>query len=150
LAARGTAGAQAQPEPAVRPTQIPDQSVKPVRCKDLPELRLALIGSLRRDRGILASGIEKSLPWEWAAADSSGGGKLLIPVRDSLTAGLLEKEYPLIRQILGELWDTPLELEVIVSPDSTGDAGKEPELPPQVALVQRMFRGTVVKISSKE
>jgi DNA polymerase-3 subunit gamma/tau len=121
---------------------------KPAYCRDLPELRLALIGSLHRDRGILASGIEKSLPWEWA--DPSGGGKLLIPVRDPLTAGLLKKEYPLIRQILGELWEGPLELEVIVSPDSAGDAGKEPELPPQVALVQRMFRGTVVKISTME
>ncbi|GHV77470.1 hypothetical protein AGMMS49942_22910 [Spirochaetia bacterium] len=120
---------------------------KPAPCKDLPELRLALIGSLRGDRGILASGIEKSLPWEWAA---ESGGKLLIPVRDTLTAELLKKEYPLIRQILGELWDKPLDIEVVVSPDSAGDGDKEPELPPQVAMVQRMFRGTVVKISSME
>jgi DNA polymerase-3 subunit gamma/tau len=127
---------------------------EPARCKDLPELRLALIGRLHRDRGILASGIEKSLPWEWATESAGSGpsGKLLIPVRDTLTAELLKKEYPLIRQILRELWggqaDKPLELEVIVSPD--GDAGKEPELPPQVVMVQRMFRGTVVKKSSKE
>jgi hypothetical protein len=107
---------------------------------------MALIGRLHRERGILASGIEKSLPWEWAEPS----GKLLIPVRDTLTAGLLKKEYPLIRQILGELWDTPLELEVIVSPDSAEDAGNELELPSQVALVQRMFRGTVVKISTME
>ncbi|GHV74135.1 hypothetical protein AGMMS49940_14370 [Spirochaetia bacterium] len=68
-------------------------------------------------------------------------------MRDALTAGLLKKEYPLIRQILGELWEGhPLDIEVVVSSGNAGDA----ELPPQVALVQRMFRGTVVKKSSME
>jgi hypothetical protein len=131
------AGTQAPPEP---------ETAKPEPCKDLPELRHALIGSLSRGRGILASGIEKSLPWEWA--DSAADGKLLIPVRDPLTAELLKKEYPLIRQTLGDLWGKPLSVEVIEA--GAGDAVKEPDLPPQAALVLRMFRGTVVKKNSTE
>jgi hypothetical protein len=142
------------PAELVPAAQLPGQSVKSVPCKDLSELRQATIESLNRDRGILASGIEKSLPWEWAepsAAEDATGEKLLIPVRDPLTAELLKKEYPLIRQILGELWGKPLALEVIVSSGNAGEAvAREPELPPQVELVRQMFRGTVVKISSME
>jgi hypothetical protein len=97
----------------------------------------------------LASGIEKSQPWEWA--DASVGGKLLIPVRDPLTAELLKKEYSLIRQILGDLWGKPLTLEVIEAPDKAGEAAaKEPDLAPQAELVRRIFRGTVVKKNSME
>jgi hypothetical protein len=131
-------------------TQTQPEAAKSFPCKDLPELRLALIGSLHGDRGILASGIEKSLPWEWARESdgAASSGKLLVPVRDTLTAELLKKEYSLLRQTLAELWGRPLELEVIVSPDSAGDAAAgEPDLPPQVEMVQRMFRGTVVKKS---
>jgi DNA polymerase-3 subunit gamma/tau len=114
--------------------------------RDLPALREALIRSLRRDRRILASGIEKTLPWKWE--DPSGEEKLLIPAPDTLTAELLKKERPLIRQIAGELWGKALSLEVIEIPDESG--GTEPDLPPQAELVRRMFRGTVVKKSVVE
>jgi DNA polymerase-3 subunit gamma/tau len=151
LAAR-EAAAQPAAAPAVR-----EEAAKPAPCKDLKELRQALIKSLGRDRGLLASGIEKSLPWEWAkdpkgaappGSAESGAEKLLIPVRDTLTAGLLKKEYPHIRQILGDLWGKPLTVEVLET--SAGDAPREPDLPPQAELVLRMFRGTVVKKRSTD
>jgi DNA polymerase-3 subunit gamma/tau len=126
----------------------PQEKTPGERPKDLPELREVLIRSLRRDRGILASGIEKSLSWEWAGG--SVGEKLLIPVQDPLTAELLKKDYPLIRQILGDLWEGSPAIEVTVIPDSSGDAGGEAPLPPQVEMVRRMFRGTVVKKSTLE
>ncbi|MDR2738710.1 MAG: DNA polymerase III subunit gamma/tau [Treponema sp.] len=136
-----------QPQPVSPREKAPEE--KP---KDLSELRKMLIRSLHRDRGILASGIEKSLPWEWAGV--SAGENLLIPVRDPLTAELLKKDYPLIRQILEDLWgepqEKPLTIEVIVAPDSAGDAGGEAPLPPQAEMVRRMFRGTVVKKSTLE
>jgi DNA polymerase-3 subunit gamma/tau len=109
--------------------------------RDLPALREALIHSLGRDRRLLASGIEKTLPWKWE--DPSGEKNLLIPAPDTLTAELLKKERPLIRQILEELRGEALSLEVIEIPDE--DEGQEPEIPPQAELVRRMFRGTVVK-----
>jgi hypothetical protein len=132
------AGAQAGPE---------QKTGEPLQGHGLPELRAALIRSLSRDRGILASGIEKSPPWEWAEA--SVDEKLLIPVRDPLTAGLLKKDYPFIRQILGDLWGKPLAIEVLEIPEEPG-ALKEPDLAPQAELVLRMFRGTVVKKSDME
>jgi DNA polymerase-3 subunit gamma/tau len=107
----------------------------------LEELRETLIRSLKRDRGILASGIEKTLPWEWA--DPPAEEKLLLPVRDTLTAELLKKDYSLIRQILGELWGKALVVEVVETPSEAEE--KTPDLPPQAEMVRRMFRGTVVK-----
>jgi DNA polymerase-3 subunit gamma/tau len=142
-----TSAAGTPPQPVSPREKAPEE--KP---KDLSELREMLIRSLHRDRGILASGIEKSLPWEWAGV--SAGENLLIPVRDPLTAELLKKDYPLIRQILEDLWggpqEKPLTIEVIVAPDSAGDAGGETPLPPQAEMVRRMFRGTVVKKSTLE
>ena len=114
--------------------------------RDLPALREALVRSLGRDRRILASGIEKTLPWQWE--DPAGEGKLLIPAPDTLTAELLRKERPLIRQMAGDLWGKDLSLEVIETSGENG--GEEPELPPQAELVRRMFRGTVVKKSAME
>jgi DNA polymerase-3 subunit gamma/tau len=143
--------AETPEETQVTETQ-PQEKAPGEKPKDLPELREILIRSLPRDRGILASGIEKSLPWEWAGV--SAGKKLLIPVRDPLTAELLKKDYPLIRQILGDLWgepqERPLTIEVIVAPDSAGDTGGEAPLPSQAEMVRRMFRGTVVKKSTME
>jgi hypothetical protein len=112
---------------------------------ELPELRAALIRTLSQDRGILASGLEKSLPWEWA------GEQLLIPVQDPLTAELLKKERPFIRQSLENLWRKPLAFEIIERNDGAADSPdspKEPELSPQVEMVLRMFRGTVVTTSN--
>jgi DNA polymerase-3 subunit gamma/tau len=136
-----TPATETQPQPVL----TPQERAPGEKPKDLPELREILIRSLPRDRGILASGIEKSLPWEWAGV--SAGENLLIPVRDPLTAELLKKNFPLIRQILEDLWGGPLTVEVIVVPDSTG--GEAP-LPPQAEMVRRMFRGTVVKKSTVE
>ncbi|MDR1596439.1 MAG: DNA polymerase III subunit gamma/tau [Treponema sp.] len=151
MAARKVAEAPAEtPVTGTQPVLAPQEKAPGEKPKDLPELREMLIRSLPRDRGILASGIEKSLPWEWGSA----GEKLLIPVRDPLTAELLKKDYPLIRQILGDLrgepQGRPLTIEVIVAPDSTGDTADEAPLPPQAEMVRRMFRGTVVKKSTME
>ncbi|MDR1250319.1 MAG: DNA polymerase III subunit gamma/tau [Treponema sp.] len=160
MAARKTAESAILPE-TVLPAEsaIPAESALPVEAalpadaaeqakpegaavpRDLPALREALIHSLGRDRRILASGIEKTLPWKWE--DPSGEQNLLIPAPDTLTAELLKKERPLLRQILGELWGKALSPEVIEIPDE--DEGQEPEIPPQAELVRRMFRGTVVK-----
>jgi DNA polymerase-3 subunit gamma/tau len=155
MAARKTEGA---PLPAK--TALPAEAAEPVKPegaavpkampravpRDLPALREALIHSLGRDRRLLASGIEKTLPWKWE--DPSGEKNLLIPAPDTLTAELLKKERPLIRQILEELWGEALSLELIEIPDE--DQGQEPEIPPQAELVRRMFRGTVVKKSAPE
>jgi DNA polymerase-3 subunit gamma/tau len=118
----------------------------PETPRDLPALREALVRSLGRDRRILASGIEKTLPWKWE--DPSGEEKLLIPAPDTLTAELLGKERSLIRQMAAKLWGKDLSLEVIETPAENGE--EELKLPPQAELVRRMFRGTVVKKNTME
>jgi DNA polymerase-3 subunit gamma/tau len=140
----GETAAQAKPESGA-PTPPGKKSPENIP-RDLPALREALVRSLGRDRRILASGIEKTLPWKWE--DPSGEEKLLIPAPDTLTAELLRKERPLIRQMVGELWGKDLSLEVIETPEESGEG--KPELPPQAELVRRMFRGTVVKKSPME
>ncbi|WP_041611811.1 DNA polymerase III subunit gamma/tau [Treponema primitia] len=155
-------------EAGALPGESPVEAAVP--CKDLPELREALIKSLRQDRGLLASGLDKSLPWEWAGAnsigddgngantvetngsgDSPGEGKLRIPVQDPLTAELIKKDSALIRQLLGKLWGKPVLPEAVQVP-AGAPGGVEPEKPlsPQAEMVRRMFRGTVVKTNGME
>jgi DNA polymerase-3 subunit gamma/tau len=142
MAARKTAEGALPVEMPVPAAAMEPVKPEPVAVpRDLPALREALIRSLGRDRRILASGIEKTLPWKWE--DPSGEQNLLIPAPDTLTAELLKKERSLIRQILEELRGEALSLEVIEIPDE--NEGQEPEIPPQAELVRRMFRGTVVK-----
>jgi DNA polymerase-3 subunit gamma/tau len=142
----GETAAQAKPGPGANSGEPPQDKSADNSPGDLPALRKALVQSLGQDRQILASGIAKTLPWKWE--DPAGEEKLLIPVSDTLTAELLRKERPLIRQIAEKLWGKALSLEVIETPDE--GRGEEPELPPQAELVRRMFRGTVVKKSTME
>jgi DNA polymerase-3 subunit gamma/tau len=108
--------------------------------RDAAGLREAVIGGFREDRGMLASGLEKSLPWEWE------GDKLIIPVRDALTARLLKNDAALIRKALSASAGKPLFCEVVERAAPPGDeAEKPPELSPQAEMVRRMFRGTIVK-----
>ncbi|MDR3123716.1 MAG: DNA polymerase III subunit gamma/tau [Treponema sp.] len=145
MGAQEIAGTPAAGETAAQDKPAPGANAEPPPG-DLPALREALIRSLGRDRRLLASGIEKTLPWKWE--DPSGADKLLIPAPDTLTAELLKKERSLIRQLAGELWGKALSLEVIETPGENG--GEDSELPPQAELVRRMFRGTVVKKSAME
>jgi DNA polymerase-3 subunit gamma/tau len=108
--------------------------------QDTARLREAVIGGLRRDRGMLASGLEKSSPWEWE------GSKLIIPVQDALTARLLRNEAALIRKALSASAGKPLLCEVVERAGPPGDPEEAPpEIPPQAEMVRRMFRGTIVK-----
>jgi hypothetical protein len=101
-----------------------------------------LIGAFRAQKGLLASGLEKSLPWEWA------GEKLLIPVRDRLGAELLKKDAALIREALADAGGRSLSFEVVIreEEEAAGPPPEDaPELSPQAEMVLRLFRGTVVK-----
>ncbi|MDR0598201.1 MAG: hypothetical protein LBG14_06820, partial [Treponema sp.] len=142
----GETAGRDKPEPGANAGNKPQEKPAENFPGDLPALREALIRSLGRDRQLLASGIAKTLPWEWE--DPSGKEKLLIPASDTLTAELLKKELPLIRQLAEELWGKALSFEVIEIPDEGG--GEERELPPQAELVRRLFRGTVVRRSAME
>jgi hypothetical protein len=116
-------------------------SGRPV-IQDPARLKSALIAAFRDRKGLLASGLEKSLPWEWA------GEKLLIPVRDTLGAELLKKDAPFIREALADAGGRPLPFEVVIREQaSPGPPPEEkPELSPQAEMVLRLFRGTVVKV----
>ncbi|MDR2759605.1 MAG: DNA polymerase III subunit gamma/tau [Spirochaetaceae bacterium] len=107
---------------------------------DAARLKTALINNFKLNRGLLASGLERSLPWEWS------GDKLIIPVRDSLGVELLKKDAALIREALIRIRGRPLSFEVVVG-NHSGEAQPEeaPADSPQVELVCRVFRGTVVK-----
>jgi hypothetical protein len=139
MAARGAQSpAAAEPRPPEpQPLSEPPVPEAPTAQIELPELREGAIRGLSQVRGILASGLEKSLPWKWK------GEILVIPLQDALAAQLLKNDAPLIRQVLADLWGSPLQFEVAVE---AGDAPPEKEeLAPQAALVLRMFRGTVVE-----
>jgi DNA polymerase-3 subunit gamma/tau len=121
---------------------VPEQPPEEAHCGP-DELRDKTIRSLKQVRGILASGLEKSLPWKWEKES------LVIPIRDALAAQLLKNDASLIRQVLADLWGSPLGFEITVE---AGDASfkEKNDLTPEAALVLRMFRGTVVKQNSME
>jgi DNA polymerase-3 subunit gamma/tau len=106
---------------------------------DLIRLREALIGDLKRDREILASGLEKSLPWEWA------GDRVIIPLRDALTVQLIKKDTALIQDALTAFVGKPLLFEVSQEKGPPPEEEPAPEIPIQAEMVRRMFRGTIVK-----
>jgi DNA polymerase-3 subunit gamma/tau len=113
---------------------------EPIPEGDAVRLKAALIKGFKTNRGLLASGLERSLPWEWS------GDKLIIPVRDTLGVELLKKNAAPIQEALVRIWGRPLSFEVVVG-NHPGEAlpGKTPALSPQVELVCRVFRGTVIK-----
>jgi DNA polymerase-3 subunit gamma/tau len=122
------------PPPEKDPPDPGGQSVP-----DLIRLREAVIGDLKRDREILASGLEKSLPWEWA------GDRIIIPLRDALTVQLLKKDAALIREVFAAFAGKPLPFEVSEERGAPQDEGESPEIPAQAETVRRVFRGTIVK-----
>jgi DNA polymerase-3 subunit gamma/tau len=115
-------------------------------------LRERTISQLRGERGILASGLEKTLPWEWE------GDKLIIPAEDAFRAELLKRDLVLIRDVLTSLRGKPVYPEILVRPspavpehsaevtDQRSDF-PEGEAPPTdpVERVRQVFQGTVVK-----
>jgi hypothetical protein len=127
-------------EPAVDPAVDPAVG-RTSGPPDPARLKTALIGAFRARKGILASGLEKSLPWEWT------GEKLVIPVRDTLGAELLKKDAAFIREALADTEGRPLAFEVVIREDSSPEPPPEEkeDLSPQAEMVLRLFRGTVVK-----
>ncbi|MDR2185300.1 MAG: DNA polymerase III subunit gamma/tau [Treponema sp.] len=109
--------------------------------------RQELIVRLRQERGILASALDGSLPWEWE------GDKLVIPVRDAFKIQLLQKDKALISRVLAALTGKDPVFEVVQrnaggefpAGVSRARTGETPELSPQAERVRRVFQGTVVK-----
>ncbi|MDR2630657.1 MAG: DNA polymerase III subunit gamma/tau [Spirochaetaceae bacterium] len=102
-------------------------------------LRAALISGFKVNRGLLASGLERSWPWKWS------GDKLIIPVRDPLGAELLRKDAARIQEALSRIRGGPLSFEVVVENHGEEPPAEErPAISPQAELVCRVFRGTVV------
>ncbi len=107
----------------------------------LEVVKRGVIDALRRERGLLASGLEKSLPWE------AEGERVIIPATDRLAAELLGKDAHAIQAALLEITGKPFIVEV-VERSSAGPAaasGARTETIPQIETVRRMFRGTIVR-----
>jgi DNA polymerase-3 subunit gamma/tau len=101
----------------------------------IESIREKIILDLKEEKVFLASALEKSLPWEIQ------GDELVIPVKDSLTLGMLTKEQSLIASILGEKGIK----KVRIKEQSPDQAPEHKETPPELEMVRHMFRGTIVK-----
>ncbi len=120
--------------------ESPDSSPGPALDTDV--LRKEVINFLKKERGILASGLEKSLPWD--RKDSH----LIIPVQDRLTAEILRKDQATLTLALRKI--AGLEINPVIEERAPHRADKGDEgqaIPEQVETVRRMFRGTIVRIS---
>ncbi|HPC71043.1 MAG TPA: hypothetical protein PLB48_04495, partial [Treponema sp.] len=130
--------AQAQGAPKGRHLE-PDQ---------ISELRQELINLLKKERGMLASGLEKTADWR-LELDNPEGPSLIIPARDRLSADLLQKEKHSISGALHQMGYTQLQIAItMVKPKDLagGEPGVDNQIPPAVETVRKLFRGTIVRI----
>lgn len=114
----------------------------PAPSLDTDVLRKEIIFFLKKERGILASGLEKSLPWDRRDLN------LIIPVQDRLTAEILRKDQAALTSALRKI--AGVEINLVIeerSPRPADPTGEDETIPDQVEMVRRMFRGTIVRIS---
>ncbi len=110
---------------------------------DLDDLRQTVIAALKKDRGMISSGLEKSEQWSFE------NGKIIIRVYDSFSVELLKKDMPVIASCIRDITGTAYETEFRETATGTKQSQSGPsdkiDIPPQVEVVRRLFRGTVVK-----
>ena len=110
---------------------------------DAAALKAAAIAALKKDRGMLASGLEKSGDWRIE------GEKVVILASDRLAAELLRKDSAVIGAALRTAAGFPCEPDIREQAPAVGPDGelrdKKQDIPPQVETVRRLFRGTIVK-----
>jgi DNA polymerase-3 subunit gamma/tau len=118
----------------------PDQNNQqsPVIISDVKQ---NLITLFKKERAIFASGLEKSLDWEW------DGNKLIIPGPDFLVSELLQKEINSVKEHLTSFLQKPAIIEITVKSDGNNNSASsnEKNISPQVEMVRQFFRGTIVK-----
>ncbi len=124
------------------------KTARPLEAGQLEEIRRELIGQLKKERGMLASGLEKTADWKLETQEGLDP-QLIIPARDSLTGDLLKKEKHSISGALHRMGYTNLQIDIqlMVSKEtSAGVQGDENQVPAEVELVRKLFRGTIVRI----
>lgn len=124
------------------------KTARPLEAGQLEEIRQELIGQLKKERGMLASGLEKTADWRLETKEGLDP-QLIIPARDSLTGDLLKKEKHSISGALHRMGYTNLQIDIqlMVSKDTAaGVQGDENQVPAEVELVRKLFRGTIVRI----
>ncbi len=121
-----------------------DESYKNSQVLSAPisDIKEKMVASFKKERAMLASGLEKSQPWAW------DGTRLVIPVQDFLVAELLKKEIPLVREHFVSISNKPAVIEVIVQNGGNNNGSGNPDektVSPQVEMVRQFFRGTIIK-----
>lgn len=140
-----------QPDSPQNPVAEPEEKAKkarPLEQNQIESLRLELINLLKKERGMLASGLEKTADWK-LEPDNPEGPNLIIPARDSLSADLLQKEKHSISGTLHHMGYTQLHISITLSEPKEaphGEQGGENQIPPAVETVRKLFRGTIVRI----
>jgi len=109
----------------------------------MDDLKTRVVGVLKKERGMLASTLEKTDTW--ISADKC----IVIPTSDGLAADMLKKDQTAIVAALQELAGADFSVEITVSQgipsqNGTGKPGKA-EVNPQVEMVRQLFRGTIVR-----
>jgi len=137
----------AQQKPVAEPEATAEKAW-PHEPIQIESLRLELINQLKKERGMLASGLEKTADWKLDLAHPEGPN-LIIPARDSLSADLLQKEKHSISGTLHGMGYTQLQITITLAESKeaqNGDRGGENQIPPAVERVRKLFRGTIVRI----
>lgn len=132
------------------PKMVPlQQPARPLNPEHIGSLREELINLLKKERGILASGLEKTADWKLEDQSDPISPTLIIPARDSLSADLLRKEKHSISGTLHQMGYPQVQIEItLAEPKDTpnSEQGGTDQIPPAVETVRKLFRGTIVRI----
>ncbi len=138
------APAIASPGPAAAAPEPSPIAPRSTSGFDLEAGKRAVIDSLKRERGMLASGLEKTGAWELV------GDTLTIPASDRLSAEILRRDQAVIGAALRDLPAAgSLKIDIReraaeqLPGQKTGAAASA--VPAPVETVRRLFRGTIVR-----
>lgn len=108
---------------------------------DLAALKRKTIEMLKKERGMLASGLEKTGDWYFI------GDSIAIPISDKLTGELLRKDQQLITSALRNSGGSFSSTEIIerIVPETNISEKDKAAIPLQVETVRRLFKGTIVR-----
>lgn len=133
-------GRPSQPEKTDTPGDVETPRLVSPQKMDGATLKERCISLLKHERGLLASSLEKTAPWILE------GNKLSVPVPDTLTSELIRKDLGVLSQTLHKLGLTGIEIQVTITEAPPPEKKGEKEIPPEVEMVRRLFRGTIVTL----
>ncbi len=125
-------------EPAVQ-TKPTAPLPPPLTVDSIEDLKEALIQQLQIEHTMLATAVGKTLNWR------ESDGTLYISVHTPFEVQQLQREKTILIQKAAALYGKDLKIQIMLAEEQTAKAA----VPPQVEMVLRNFKGTIIDVQKK-